>query len=196
MQAQLIGGEVLVDRLLTVHDLKDIPETDENKLAELHDGILINMPGAYTYETSITGWIIYEIITFMMESKVGGGVTGPDGTAILDEYNTRLPDVSYITKARNAAQPPDEYLIGAPDLAVEVYSDVNTYKSMQRTAVEYLAGGSSLVWIVYPYLESVHVYRKGGSRLVLDIDGVLDGYDVLPGLSLSVARLFNPFKKG
>ena len=61
---------------------------------------------------------------------------------------------------------------------------------MQQRAGEYLSAGAKLVWIVNPTRRTIDVYRPGGTRIVLDNDGILDGGDILPSLALSVRRVF------
>lgn len=176
------------DKLYTTHDLASMP--DDGKVYELHNGVLIEVAGSKYRQTRLAIWIAHLLMTFIEQHNLGGAVTGADGAAELNQYNTRIPDVAYITAERAQKQDEDSYLQGAPDLAVEVVSASNSQLEMQQRAGEYLSAGARLVWIVNPAQYTVDVYYLGGARLVLHIDGILDGGDVLPGLALSVKRLF------
>jgi Uma2 family endonuclease len=178
------------DRLYTAHDLANMP--DDGKIYELHNGVLVEVAGSKYRQTRLAAWIIYLLTAFIEEHGLGGAVTGADGAAELNEYNTRIPDVGYVTAERAQKQDEDSYLQGAPDLAVEVQSPSNSDPEMQQRAGEYLAAGARLVWIVNAEHRTVDVYFPGGTRLPLRLGDSLDGYDVLPGLSLELTRVFKP----
>jgi Uma2 family endonuclease len=78
----------------------------------------------------------------------------------------------------------------APDLAVEVVSPSNTAAEILDKVADYLDAGSRLVWVVEPTGRRVTVYRSRNEIHLLQEDGALDGYDVLPGFSVPVAEIF------
>src|SRR5262249_39141959 len=136
----------------------------------------------------------YLIMQFIEAQKLGGAVSGADGTFELNLYNTRIPDVAYVT-AEHDQQGEDGFYRGAPDLAIEVVSPSNTPDELQQRAGEYLSAETRLIWIVDPETRTVDVYRAGGERIVLTRpDQILDGYDILPGLQLSLERIFERVK--
>lgn len=55
----------------------------------------------------------------------------------------------------------------------------------------WLAQGVRLVWVVYPDPGVVAVHRPGGVVQLLQGDAVLDGEDVVPGLRLPLAHVFD-----
>src|SRR5262245_27374406 len=137
-------------------------------------------------------WIGHLFTSHIIEFNLGGRVTGPDGTFVLGPHNTRIPDVAYIPPQNIQKHGEQGFHVGAPALAVEVVSPSNTPTEMQQRAGEYLNAGTRLVWIVNPETRAVDVYREGGARIPVSGEGVLDGYDVLPGLKLPLAILFKP----
>jgi Uma2 family endonuclease len=84
----------------------------------------------------------------------------------------------------------DGWLEGAPDVAVEVKGDDASVSELLRKALEYLAAGARLVWIVDPDAEQVVALTPPDHTRVLGRDETLDGGDVLPGFACSVADLF------
>ena len=46
---------------------------------------------------------------------------------------------------------------------------------------EWLNAGVQLVWVLDPDRRVAHVHRRDGSLTMIDMTGVLDGEDVLPG---------------
>jgi Uma2 family endonuclease len=176
------------DRLYTADDLEKMP--NDGKTYELHNGVLIEVAGSGERQSTLAAWIIYLLFSHLMEHKLGGTVTGADGTYVLAAYNTRIPDVAYVREQQDIVG----FHRGAPDLAVEVVSPSNSPQEMQQRAGEYLNAGSSLVWIVNPDTLTVDVYLQGGTRTVYSGSMILDGGDVIPGLKLPVSRIFERIK--
>jgi Uma2 family endonuclease len=179
---------VVQDKLYTVHDLLNM--LDDGKVYELHNGILVEVPGSRIQQAQLAAWIIYLLTAFIEQHNLGGIIMGADGTAELNEFNTRIPDVSYISRERAHKQDKHSYLDGAPDLAIEVVSPSNSAIEMQKRAGEYLSFGARLVWIVNAETRTIDVYVPHGARTVFGLEGTLDGGDVLPGLTLPVQRIF------
>jgi Uma2 family endonuclease len=101
-----------------------------------------------------------------------------------------MPDVGYISRARMPETPRREVLV-APDLAVEVKSPTDSKRKMRIKAEDYLAYGTKLVWLVFRDEQLVEVYSPDQEDVIIvGIDGVVDGGDVLPGFTLPVARIF------
>lgn len=178
---------------LTVRDLWEIAQLPENvdKRLELRDGVINELSPSFI-PSIIAATFIRIIGTFVVEHDLGY-VTGADGGYILSEDNVFIPDVAFISKMR-LTELPEREVIGPPDLAIEVKSPTDTFKSLQTKAVEYLAYGTRMVWVVYPERKTVEVYTPTGegnlSVVTLDIDSTLDGGDVLPGFKLAVRDVF------
>lgn len=138
----------------------------------------------------LAAWIVYLLLTFLELAQIGGRVTGADGTYILDHYNTRTPDVGYISEAIAARQVKGAYISGAPDLAVEVVSDSNTPTELHQRVGAYLAAGTRIVWVVYPETRTIDIYAPDQDVIRLIGEQVLEGGSVLPGLKSPLTRIF------
>lgn len=101
----------------------------------------------------------------------------------------RAPDVGFIAKNRLTPLTGGFYHL-APDLVVEVVSPSDSARNIRRKVDQYLRAGTRLVWIVYPDDKFVDVYRPDHDTSTFRIDDTLDGYEVLPGLSLPVHDVF------
>jgi Uma2 family endonuclease len=136
----------------------------------------------------------YEIESYL-ERTPGWGTARVESGFITERKpdTVRLPDVSFVRAARNAAHPQDRpWLEKSPDLAVEVRSPYDTLKGLFEKAEEYLMGGAQLVWIVDPEARRVHVFGPEVEPATLSETGVLSGGEVLPGFELRLSRLFRP----
>jgi len=76
-----------------------------------------------------------------------------------------------------------------PFLAIEILSPSNRPGEIHAKVADYLASGSKLVWVVDPACRVVSVYRSLLAPRRVETGELLQGEDVLPGLSICVAAL-------
>jgi Uma2 family endonuclease len=108
-----------------------------------------------------------------------------------DPDTVRGPDVSFVSARRlttGARRGP--YLVGAPDLAVEVRSPGDGRREVAAKAAEYLAAGGRAVWVIDPGRQTVTTHLPGHPPKTLGCHETLHGDPYLPGLRLPVADLF------
>jgi Uma2 family endonuclease len=173
----------------TEQDVLDI-ERRENRLCELVDGVLVEK--AMGYRESLLAVALIEFIRAFVRPRNLGLVTAPDGMIRLASGLVRMPDVAFVSWKRlpNRRIPAEPIPNLAPDLAVEVLSESNTEKEMQRKLREYFQAGVVLVWFVDPKTRAVTVYTAVDQFVVLHEADTLDGGTVLPGFTLSLRELF------
>jgi Uma2 family endonuclease len=103
----------------------------------------------------------------------------------------RGPDVSFVSVARLPPERiPEEYIPGAPDLAVEIVSASNRWSEIEQKLADYLAAGARLVWVVDPREHRIFVRYPDRPPRTVTAGGVLDGEEVVPGFTLPLADLF------
>jgi Uma2 family endonuclease len=162
----------------------------ENRLFELVDGTLVEK--VMGFPESIVALGIGRRLGNFAEEKNLGVVAGADGMVRLFAGLVRIPDVAFVNwdkfPSRKVPAKPIPEL--APDLAVEVLSESNTPEEMERKLKEYFLSGVRRVWFVDQQRRSVKVFTSPDQSVTLDEQQTLDGGDVLPGLSLPVALLF------
>ena len=121
--------------------------------------------------------------------RVAGGDPGTKLRSI--PATLRGPDVAIIrAERRPTGRGAEGWLDGAPELAVEVTGETQSSSRLVRKALEYLAAGSQMVWVVDPDEELVMVFSGAGQPQVLGPEEMLDGGDVLPGFSCKVSEFF------
>jgi Uma2 family endonuclease len=103
----------------------------------------------------------------------------------------RGPDVAMVRAEREPqGRGVDGWLEGAPDLAVEVLGDRQSASELAKKALEYLAAGAKMVWVLDAEPARVMVFTPPDHILVLGREDVLDGGHALPGFSCRVAEMF------
>jgi Uma2 family endonuclease len=159
----------------------------EKRLCELVDGVLVEKPMGFD-ESRLAIELGYLLVEFLRQHDLGT-VAGEAGMMRLMSGLVRIPDVSFVRwehlPEKYGPIPPI-----APDLAIEVLSESNTPKEMERKLREYFESGTQLVWYFDLKARTVTVYTSPDQFTVLDESQTLDGGDVLPGLVLSLRELF------
>jgi Uma2 family endonuclease len=175
----------------TERDLIRINDRKEG-LCELVEGTLVEKPVGY--REGFLALRIGRILAEFVESLALGLVSGADSEHRLRRGLVRLPDVSFVSwdQLPNRKIPEESVPDLYPDLAVEIFSRSNTRREMARKRREYFRAGCRLVWIVYPKTETIEVYTTPTEFETSDIDDILSGGDVLPGLKLPVRKIFAP----
>jgi Uma2 family endonuclease len=175
--------------LLTIDDLEQSPPDGE---WELIDGELVPVTPSSLRSTMI-GLRIGRIVGNYVDAHDLGVMTGADGGYVLfpDRQTVRVPDVGFIRKDR---VPPiaehGRFPRLAPDLAVEVLSPSDRMGDALSKVTMYLQAGVRAIWLVDPETRTITTFYPDQPLVVLAAGDSLDGGDVLPGFSISVAELF------
>jgi Uma2 family endonuclease len=165
--------------LLSFEEFERLP--DEPGKDELLDGEWFHLPPAILHHMIIVHRI-FAILTRMFD-----GGHGEPGQAFMEtgykigNRNWVVPDVSITYPDQTRAK----YLEGAPMLAVDVISESNTARQIDRKRKLYLSGGTE-VWVFYPDTESVWLYRAGHAE---EFTGELRS-EIIPGLRIDLRELF------
>ncbi|SRR5260221_2828172 len=181
-------------RLYTAADLWELSKRPEyaDKSIELTEGYIVEVAASSIKPSLVTHKIELVIGNYVDEHNLGY-VTNAEGGYELSPTTVLAPDVGFIAKARITSLP-ERYFPGAPDLAIEVVSSTDSVKATQRKAAKYLAFGTRLVWIFYPAERAVDACTAipDGGMIIheIDIDGMLDGGDILPGFKVAVRDVF------
>lgn len=179
-------GPVTVDLLL------ELP--DDGYIYEVIEGMLVRMAGSGEDATLIGGNLYFALRSFV-EPRGLGVVTPADGVYKFPGAETGLlPDVGfYAWEHHPEHQPSPRPIPFAPDLAIEVVSPDQKADEMAVKARTYLAGGTRLVWVVWPQAHHIDVWQadhSDGPVTTLNMSDTLDGDDVVPGFTQPVAAVF------
>lgn len=102
----------------------------------------------------------------------------------------RAPDVGFIRHEQLPnGMPETGYIPAPPDLAIEIVSPNDAADEIEAKIQDYLAGGTRLIWYLYPKTRTLHVITVAGA-IRLGENDTLDGGDVLPGFTLALKELF------
>jgi Uma2 family endonuclease len=164
----------------------NLPE-NADKLLELIEGEIVEKVASFT-PSEIGSTVNYYIKGYLIQHPIGY-VTGEAGSYVMDDDNTFMPDVGYISKARLPERPPRECPL-PPDFAVEVKSPSDAKRALRRKAEKYLELGTKMVWLVFPDEQQVEVYLPDEDVKTFTLADTLDGGDLLPAFTLAVKDIF------
>lgn len=165
----------------------------DEPLFEIVNGERLEIPRMGALAGSVASFLAHWLNSFALPRKLGFAVT----EVLLNlgvGRNQRRPDVSFIRWERwpyaaGVFEDPPVWDV-VPNAAAEVVSPSNTANEIEDKIVEYFAAGVQLVWVIYPLLQRVYVYRSPNEATILEFADELDGGDVLPGFKVKIAELF------
>ena len=178
------------ENLMTAEQLYELPDDGLNY--ELLRGTLVSEPVPGRLHGRTVARISYLLSKFVDSKRLGVVYTGDTGFVLARQPDTvRGPDVAFLSNEREreteGARP---YIPGAPDIAVEVVSPSDRTREVLGKVSDYLAAGSRIVWVLNPVRGDVSVFRSPFAPRILAGSDLLDGEDVLPGFSVTIAEIF------
>jgi Uma2 family endonuclease len=169
-------------------------EFDEFVLLPEHGDTLFELINGRVYpvvsnnRSSRIGASILIAVGSFVKAKELGYVTGADGGYIVTGERL-MPDLAFMSKARQPRRSKAAYNPLAPDLAVEVLSPSDSESNVRIKLADYLSAGTT-VWIVDPDSKTVEIHSPNKPSSKLTANDTLDGGDVLPGFTMPVRDIF------
>jgi Uma2 family endonuclease len=162
---------------------------------ELIDGVIVEKAMPTDRHALVAGALIFVLTLYAREH--GFGRPGPELRIRLPDHlrNTRQPDVSMILDPTIPIieRGPMQVM---PDVIAEVKSPDDHYEDLRDKARYYIANGARLVWLLFPEKRIAEVYRPNEPSDILTLNDALDGFDVLPGFSVSLHEVFMDTRAG
>ena len=182
----------LTERLITAEEFSRMPDPSDGSQQELVRGVIISMPPPSFARGECCARIARVLGNHVYPRRLGRVVSNDAGVVTESEPDSvRGPDVVFYSTARLPTPPTGLYPKVVPDLVVEVLSPSNRPGAMREKVREYLASGAHTVWLVSPGDCTVNVYRTPDRGEFIHSGANLTAKDLLPGLSVPVADLFD-----
>ena len=174
--------------LLTAEDVERI--SLPGKQVELIRGRLVVREPPGTHHGAIAANLAYHLSAFVRRHGSGQVFAQDTGFKIASDPDTvRAPDVAFVGRERVSVIRTQGYAALSPDLLAEILSPDDRPAEVLAKVADWLAAGTRIVWVVDPERREVRVYRQDGRLTLLQATGALDGEDVLPGFTCSVAEV-------
>lgn len=164
----------------------NLPE-NADKLFEYVGGEIVEVP-SNPLSSKLAILVAGAFLNYLQHNDIGHVTGEAGGYRVFGERYA--PDVAFISYARQPQLPYDQqYNPNPPELAVEVISPSDSPEALRIKIANYLAAGT-IVWVFNRVARNVEVYAPGQPVRIVELDGILDGGDVLPGFRLAVKDIF------
>lgn len=187
---------LLFKRPITEEIALQVGSVDEFKMLEVMQGVWVGFEQDQAMTGEEHGRLEYRLILnmgiFIEEHDLGTLYPGDTDFVLAGTPRNiliqRKPDIAFVARANE--RPTSGFLYQAPDLAVEIVSPSQTAEEMIAKVEEYLFYGTQEVWIVLPKLKQIELRFANGETRTYRLDDIIRASRVLPGLELSLAKVF------
>jgi len=181
--------------LMTAEELMQLP--DDGFRYELINGELEKMPPPGHPHGRIAFRLSLLLGQFILDNGLGEAFAPETGFQLTRNPDTVLaPDFAFVTNERFAEGSKAEgYWPGTPELAVEVLSPSDRPGRVKKKILQWLSFGTKQVWIVDPKHSTVTIHRSESDSTTFSGSDYLEAQDLLPGLRLSLDRIFGPWQR-
>ncbi|HEV2349491.1 MAG TPA: Uma2 family endonuclease [Terriglobia bacterium] len=183
-----MGAEVIPK--LTYDEFRELP--DDGKRYELIHGEVHLTPSPTTRHQWVLHTLDYSLTTHVQREKLGEVWVAPLDVRLSGDTSVQ-PDLLYVSSAR-ADIIQENFIAGAPDLAVEILSPSTAAHDRVTKLRLYADAGVAQVWYIDPMAKTVEVLKLEARKYF--VDSALAGDQVLtsnlfPGWELPLDKLFD-----
>jgi Uma2 family endonuclease len=178
--------------LLTVADLELMPD-DLNRYELMEGEIFVSPPPGLTHQRAL-GNLLTILNIYLARNRIGEVFTTPGVT--LDQFNSVIPDITYLSHERMEKIASGEHITGAPELMIEFVSPGSKNARRDRVLKRQVYGrhGVQEYWIVDPRKRRIEVYQLREHALELlttlfETDEITS--PLLPGLNIPLIKIFS-----
>ncbi|MEG5032127.1 Uma2 family endonuclease [Microcoleus sp. AT3-D2] len=180
--------------MMTLKDLEKVQKTfkeaGQDYQVELESGRII-IVGPSDIVSSEIGIRLSAFLFVWVNPRRLGRVFDSAGGFILPDANLTAPDVSFVRAAR-LRQSPRYFGELVPDLVVEIKSQSDRIKPLEKKIKNFLELGAQVGILIDPDEETVTVYRQECEPIVLGNEDILTVPELFPGWELPIAELWPP----
>jgi Uma2 family endonuclease len=179
--------------IFTIEEFKRLPL--EGRRWELLDGKVVRMEDHGLATSALTASLLGELWHYVKVNN-SGLILGPGcGFQLWAGSETvRVTDISFTSREK---LPPrrlwNDFPRNAPDLIVENFSPFERFITAMDRIVMFLQAGTREAWFVDAIKRMVTIYRPDEAPEILTERETFASNDVLPGLSIQVADMFNSY---
>ena len=158
------------------------------------EGEIIIMAPAYSL-TAVRNARICRHLDAWSEKDGRGIACDSSGGFVLPDGSRRSPDASWTLKSRVrevASNDGKGYWHLCPDFVLELHSETDRLKPLQKKMLEYASNGAELGWLIDPQRRTIEVYRPGQEVEVRAGIDTIEGEGLTAGFVLDLSAVWNP----
>jgi Uma2 family endonuclease len=153
---------------------------------------IIIMSPDFPFSSAINGEIYSAVYTWNKRHNAGRVFDSSAGF-FLPDGSLRAPDVAWIPQKewkQLVVESKRSFLKYCPDFVVEVKSQSDRLKDLNKKMEDWMTNGCKLAWLIDPEMEKTRIYYADKpAKEVSGFDSVLSGEEVLQGFTLTLSEL-------
>jgi Uma2 family endonuclease len=194
----LLGIEptrIVLRPLLNLDDdqfLQLCAQNPEQPFEQTAQGEVIIVAPTGMFSGSLENKILYQL-THWNEQHQRGVVFSSSALIRLPKGSIRSPDATWIELSRwQSLTEQQQKKLGpiCPNFVIELRSETDRVKTLQKKLEEYIDNGVELGWIIDPIMLQVHIYAQGKPLQVLDKPTTVTGTGSVAGFVLDLKGIF------
>lgn len=163
----------------------------------VHGRLTVREPAGY-WHGRVAARLLARLASFLEQDQAARASAHPLGDVLAAETGFRLrrnpdtvraPDVAFVAWHRRPSSTTG-FAELAPDVAAEVVSPGDRPGEVLGKVADWLAAGTTLVWVIDAERRLVRVYRADGSEAIVRDGDAISGESTIPGFTLSAVELF------
>jgi Uma2 family endonuclease len=181
-----------IQPLLTIADLELMPE-DENRYELVEGELIVSRSPSLTHQRVLKN-LLTSINNNLEQNPIGEVFATPG--VIFDELSSVIPDLAFVSRERMPLIAPEERILAAPELMIEIVSPGKENARRDRVVKRqvYAKHGVQEYWVVDPEHRTLEIYRLQQQSLELIV--TLAEQDevsspLFPHLSFPVIKIFS-----
>jgi Uma2 family endonuclease len=190
---QLIFMTLVAEKKMTIAEFLERDDFEEGYIYELINGEIMKRTSPNLVHQDASMMLSTHLNLYIMEHKLGRLYAAPTDVYMSKTVDLVVPDLSFIPTSNAAYFQPSGYILGVPDLIVEILSK-GTYQLDRGDKMRlYRRFGVQEYWIVDPVKKSIEVHVLENNEYILksyaEEFGEIESW-VLTDLKLEVAKIF------
>jgi Uma2 family endonuclease len=171
---------------ITIDEFEQLPAALVH-YRELIDGELVDVSGNTADHNSLRDFLIVLLRPYVKERKLGKVISEQDFEF---DDNVHAPDVSFISAPKIWLIKPNLRVQRfVPDMAIEIVSENDKFRSLMKKTTHYRKCGTKEVWVLDPETRKAVVLSEE-REVILDHDQMFES-KLIPGFSIRLADLFD-----
>ena len=171
---------------ITIEEFEKLPHALAHN-HELVDGELIDVSGNTANHNSLRDLLVELLAPYVKERKLGKIIAEQE---FKFNDNAHGPDVSFIRAEKlHLIDGKRRVQLFVPDLAIEIVSENDRFRSLMKKAARYRECGTKEVWVLDQEMRRAHV--ESDDRLVILKDDQMFESKLIAGFSIRLGELFD-----
>lgn len=175
--------------LMSAERLLQLP--DDDLQYEIDEGQLIRMAPAGGIHGRTEGDLYGKLYVALLDKDLGELYPSDTGFLLFENPATvRCPDIGFVRKENlpRATATGEGYIIGPPDLAVEIQSPSQSPADLAKKVQQYLDAGAQTVWVLFPKRNVADIHEAGAPARTIGLAEYLES-SVLPGVRIQLGEI-------